>query len=406
MSARTSAVASGGGRLLVVDDDPFYREIASSSLAAEGYEVAASADGVEALEILSKRQLDLAVVDLTMPRMDGMKLIAHVRESRLNRHLPIVVITGNDDTATIQKAFATGATSFIAKPINWPLFVQHVNFVYRAGQAEAGLRHAVRTSEFMSELKEKLLSVLITELQSPLKTANSMAALIRKEAFGPLGQERYLACADDLYNALQQLSSVQQKMMNAGRQISDDILLIEEDAPVRTILTEVTGTLDERARARGVMLEPHLQLADGLGLRCDRSLVIQAMRLLIEGGLQAAPPGSRLNVAGRVEAGLGFAFTVSDRGPELSEDVIRQILNLQAVSRSDPQVSAIARNASLTICRVLAEAHQGRLELSSAPGEGTVARLVLPKERVVALTQARPVAGGGAATSRPMAGAA
>lgn len=366
MNARTASVATSAGRLLVVDDDPFYREIAASSLAAEGYDVTTSSDGLEALEVMSARAFDLAVVDLTMPGMDGMKLIAHVRETAINRYVPIIVITGNDDTATIQKAFATGATSFIAKPINWPLFVQHVNFVYRAGRAEAELRHTVRTSEYMGELKEKLLSVLITELQGPLRTASSMAALISKEAFGPLGQPSYLACAEDLSKALQELSSVQQKMMNAGRQLAEDILLIEEEAPIRLLVAEAVATLNERAAARGIEVEPYLDIPETLKLKCDRSLVIQALWLIVEGALQAAPRGSRLGIAARAEIGGGFSFAVIDQGPPLSEEVIRQVLNLQSVSRPDPQVSAIARNASLTICRVLAEAHQGRLELSSS----------------------------------------
>ncbi len=406
MSMPTSAVAASTGRLLVVDDDPFYREIAASSLAAEGYDVTTSSDGLEALEILGAHQLDLAVVDLTMPGMDGIRLIAHVRESALNRYLPIVVITGNDDTATIQKAFATGATSFIAKPINWPLFVQHVNFVYRSGQAEAELRHTVRTSEYMGELKEKLLSVLITELQGPLRTASSMAALIRKEAFGPLGQPDYLACAEDLYKALQDLSGVQQKMMNAGRQLAEDILLIEEDASARLLVAEAVATLSERATARDIQVEPYLDIPETLKIKCDRSLVIQALRLIVEGALQSAPRGSRLGLAARADLAGGFSFAVTDMGPEITEDVIRQVLNLQSVSRPDPAISAIARNASLTICRVLAEAHQGRLELSSSRMQGTTARILLPKERMIGGAQRAPVAVAATLSRQPISGAA
>lgn len=390
MNARTASVTTSAGRLLVVDDDPFYREIASSSLAAEGYDVTAAADGLEALETLNVQPYDLAVVDLTMPGLDGMKLIAHVRETAINRYVPIIVITGNDDTGTIQKAFATGATSFIAKPINWPLFVQHVNFVYRAGRAEAELRHTVRTSEYMGELKEKLLSVLITELQGPLRTASSMAALISKEAFGPIGQPSYVTCAADLTKALQELSSVQQKMMNAGRQLAEDILLIEEEAPIRLLVAEAVATLSERAAARGIEVEPYLDIPETLKLKCDRSLVIQALRLVVEGALQAAPRGSRLVLSARAEVASGFSFAVIDEGAPLSEDVIRQILNLQSVSRQDPQASTIARNASLTICRVLSEAHQGRLDLSSSVEDGTMARIVLPQERLVAQPMRAP----------------
>ncbi len=93
-------------------------------------------------------------------------------------------------------------------------------------------------------------------------------------------------------------------------------------------------------------------------------------------------------------------------GPEITEDVIRQVLNLQSVSRPDPAISAIARNASLTICRVLAEAHQGRLELSSSRMQGTTARILLPKERMIGGAQRAPVAVAATLSRQPISGAA
>src|SRR5262245_45494534 len=140
-------------RVLVADDDPFYRDIAVASLRDAGYDVTAAADGKEALELIAETAPDIAIIDVIMPGMNGIDILHQVRSAGPHRALPIVVITGNDDTESIQRAYDAGATSFLAKPLNWPLFVHHVNFVMKAGQAESDLRDAIRTAEFLSDLK-------------------------------------------------------------------------------------------------------------------------------------------------------------------------------------------------------------------------------------------------------------
>ena len=229
-----------GLRVLVVDDDPFYREMAEMSLKSAGYEILTAEDGAQGLEFLRSAHFDLAVIDLTMPGIDGYEVIRRTRSEGQNPNLPIVVMTGTDDVASVEQSFEAGATSFIAKPINWPLFVHHVNFVGRAARAENELRDAVRTVEFLSNLKSKVLSVLVTESQLPLRTAISMAELLRKEVYGPLGHKAYLEYAEDLYRSLDALSATQLKMLNAGRALATELLLQEEVVT----LAEIASGLD------------------------------------------------------------------------------------------------------------------------------------------------------------------
>ena len=386
MAPNTQAIttAKTTRRLLVADDDAFYREIAVTSLTAAGYDVKAAADGVEALEIINTMPLDIAVVDVGMPRMGGLELIAMVRTAEASRHLPIIVITGNDDTESVEKAFQAGATSFVAKPLNWPLFVQHVNFVHKAAQAENEMRDAIRTAEFLSDLKSRVLSVLVGEFQSPLRTALGMAELLRKEVYGPLGQRIYLEYAEDLHRSLSQLNSTQLKMMNAGRVLSGELLLKEEDVALAECVRESVEAIRPKAERRGIDIEARIVVPATVRLKCDRSLVNQALKMLIEGAIEFAPRNSSITVDARLDGDGGFAFTVEDNAPALPDNMVREILNVAPAGRPDAQASSVSRNTGLIISRVLAEAHQGKLALNSTMGEGTISRLVFPKNRIQA----------------------
>ena len=131
-------------RLLFVDDDPILREFAQVNLASAAADVDVAADGVEALEAMSRCKYDLLLVDLDMPRMDGFELLAHLRADPATAHLPIVVETGREDVEAIDRAFRAGATAFVTKPLNWRLLTYQLRFTLRAARAEAALRDRCR----------------------------------------------------------------------------------------------------------------------------------------------------------------------------------------------------------------------------------------------------------------------
>ncbi len=113
-------------RVLIVDDDPFARVVVSKRIEQLGAAVVAAADGLEALDALRSGTFDLAVVDLEMPRLDGYELLGCIRGLPNLKHLPVIVLTGRDDRASLEKALTCGATSFLIKPLNWLAFSAHI----------------------------------------------------------------------------------------------------------------------------------------------------------------------------------------------------------------------------------------------------------------------------------------
>ncbi|WGM48917.1 putative cyclic di-GMP phosphodiesterase [Brevundimonas sp. NIBR10] len=133
-------------RILFVDDDPILREFAQVNLASAAAEVDVAADGIEALDMLSRRRYDLLLVDLEMPRMNGFELLARLRSDPETAHLPVIVETGREDVDAIDRAFRAGATAFVTKPMNWRLLSYQLRFTLRAARAEAALRDQCRAA--------------------------------------------------------------------------------------------------------------------------------------------------------------------------------------------------------------------------------------------------------------------
>jgi two-component system chemotaxis response regulator CheY len=102
--------------VLIVDDSESIREVVNFTLQNEGYDVLVAVDGVDALQYLDGRHLDIIITDLHMPNLDGLGLIRKVREMESYRHIPILFLTTESQTEKKMEAKNAGATGWIIKP--------------------------------------------------------------------------------------------------------------------------------------------------------------------------------------------------------------------------------------------------------------------------------------------------
>jgi diguanylate cyclase (GGDEF)-like protein/PAS domain S-box-containing protein len=120
-------------RLLVVDDDDINRMLACAALEEAGFDVIEAGDGPAGLAAYADGAPDLILLDVMMPGMDGFEVCRRLREQGVSE--PIIMLTGLEDTASIEKAYDSGATDFISKPINWTLLRHRVRYALRAATA-------------------------------------------------------------------------------------------------------------------------------------------------------------------------------------------------------------------------------------------------------------------------------
>jgi CheY-like chemotaxis protein len=103
-----------GARVLVVDDESYIRELIRETLRGRQYKAGTAANGVEALDILSREAYDILVTDVVMPGMEGLELVKQVR--RLYPKVHIIVLTGFPRSADIGDFLAQGVDEFLPKP--------------------------------------------------------------------------------------------------------------------------------------------------------------------------------------------------------------------------------------------------------------------------------------------------
>jgi PAS domain S-box-containing protein len=127
--------------ILVADDDRLVLMLARDALEAGGYSVAEAQNGREALAAFERLHPALVLLDVTMPELDGFSTCAEIRRRHPGDPTPILVVTSSAGLESIDSAYESGATDFVAKPVNWALMGHRI-------------RHFLRSSEAFRELSQ------------------------------------------------------------------------------------------------------------------------------------------------------------------------------------------------------------------------------------------------------------
>jgi two-component system response regulator ChvI len=135
--------------IALVDDDRNILTSVSMTLEAEGFAVRTYTDGAEALRALTQQPVDLAVLDIKMPRMDGMELLEKLRRSS---ELPVIFLTSKDDEVDELMGLRMGADDYIKKPFSQRLLIERIRTLLRREASRSGPEKGGEASVTRGEL--------------------------------------------------------------------------------------------------------------------------------------------------------------------------------------------------------------------------------------------------------------
>lgn len=107
-------------KILIVDDDIILRQMYEERLKAEGYEIDSAADGEEALKIAKEKQHDLILLDIMMPKINGLDVLKMLKADEDTKNIPIILLTALIQDVDKQKGLAFGASDYIVKSETMP----------------------------------------------------------------------------------------------------------------------------------------------------------------------------------------------------------------------------------------------------------------------------------------------
>ena len=134
--------SDAASRVLLVDDDEVNLMLTAIALRERGFEVIEAADGASALERVDAVAPDMIVLDALMPGMDGFETCRALRQRAGYAQIPVLMLTGLDDDASIERAYRAGATDFFVKSTQWSLLAGRLRYMMRAARTRIELERS------------------------------------------------------------------------------------------------------------------------------------------------------------------------------------------------------------------------------------------------------------------------
>jgi len=102
-------------KILIVEDDPFISDVYVLKLESENYNVDLAEDGLVALEMIKKKNYDIILLDILMPRLDGFRVLERIKMSPILSKIPVIILTNLSQKKDIKRGLKLGAVDFIIK---------------------------------------------------------------------------------------------------------------------------------------------------------------------------------------------------------------------------------------------------------------------------------------------------
>jgi DNA-binding response OmpR family regulator len=126
-------------RILIVDDEPRYLRLLEANLRTDGYDVITAQDGLQAIEVFSSNPVDLILLDIMMPKLDGFATCQRIREFS---NVPIIVLTAKGEERDRVRGLDLGADDYLVKPFSATELLARVRAVFRRAQVSADVGQA------------------------------------------------------------------------------------------------------------------------------------------------------------------------------------------------------------------------------------------------------------------------
>lgn len=363
-------------RVLVIDDDPVYRETARMFLMMFGRKVSVAENGTAGLNQLQHNDFDIIIVDMEMPDMTGLEVIGRLRAMERHAQVPVIMVTSRDDAMAIDRAYELGASSFVVKPVNWTLLDHYLRFVRRAADNEQAARRAQAEAEALARTKDNLLSVLRHEMKTPLNAITGFTRLATEaRANGDL---------DAMRDHLTEVSASGARLLASFTDMVAYSDLISRRMKPKLELISPEWVFDDASEARAAEIARHgLRLvrdaqAGDARIQADAALLADAVRRLIDNVITHAGDAKSL-VLRSENTPDGILLSVTDDGEGMAAEAIAACL--APFEQADMSLSRPNQGLGLglPIAREIAELHGGSLIAASAPGRGMRVDIRLPR---------------------------
>ena len=360
-------------RILVVDDEAANRLLIGDLLEANGHEVIGAESARSALQLISKHDFDVLLLDVMMKEMDGFELCSRIREQTGTHHLPIIMVTALANRESRLKGIRAGAVDYLTKPIDTrDLSLRVRNHVY-AKQLSDKLRQSLRELNEFSKLRDNLTEMMVHDLRTPLMgLLNSLELLHMRSAeiLSDKENKNVVRARHLVLTLIEMISSI----LDVSRFEARSMPLNVKQHDLKMIIQQAFDSLGE------LTTSPKIEkiLPDGnFPVQCDADILRRVIVNLLGNALKFTPRMGQIQLT-LMQDESSCKVSIFNTGTYIPEESRVNIFG--KFKQVDVRTSGhkYSTGLGLTFCKLALEAHNGSIGVNSELDVGSTFWFTLP----------------------------
>jgi signal transduction histidine kinase len=366
--------------IVVIDDEHAMRLSCRKTLEKVGFRVETFEDGAQGLEGVARLKPGLVVVDLKMPGISGMEVIARVHE--MDPHIIIVVITGYATIDTAVEAMKSGAYDFLPKPFS----PEELRLIVNRGLERRRLTLESRRGEVERELlKRRFVTFVSHQLQTPLVAIHQYLDVLKHLGDAEDAVVKRREWLDRCLKRTEEMQSIIKNWLTLSKVEGQTLSRQRIKVDLKRIITDILKTYEELAAADQISLVAQLP-GEAYFVRGDRDCLSVLFDNLIVNAINYNKPGGRVTVSAQPSDGE-VAVSVTDTGVGIPEKYRQFLFDEFFRIREEGAKKTPGTGLGLSICKRIVSEMGGSIDVDSQVDVGSTFRVRLPAYREPALEQ-------------------
>jgi signal transduction histidine kinase len=359
------------GRVIVVDDSIETADVMVRHMRLEGFDARSLNDPVVALEQIKADPPDVVLLDVNMPRMNGMEVLERLRSYPPTTELPIIMVTANNEPVDIVRGLDLGANDYLTKPPQFEVLAARVRTQIKIKRLQDQRRKDIAELRELSAIKDKFLQIAAHDLRNPLNNI-----VLGIELLGRVypDTERPIERFDEILGTMRSAANVMRSIANdfldlqairtGSIQLNRKPVSLNEMA--RSIVAQYQAQADAKELVMRVILDESLP-----PVLVDEDRMVQVISNLVSNAIKFSPAGATVGVRTRAVNGQVMVEVV-DTGPGIPPEEIPLLFQEFVRLSNKPTGGEKSSGVGLSIARQLVELHGGRIGVKSQVGKGSL----------------------------------
>jgi len=239
--------------------------------------------------------------------------------------------------------------------------------------ANAALALEIERRKVSEEQKDRMFSIVAHDLRAPFSVLLGFASILNDEA-AELPREQIQRYSRSIHTNGVRVLALLDNMLQWARLQMKRVKVVVSTEPLRPLVDRLLADVAADGTGKEVALESHV---DDVTVQADPALLATTLRNLVTNGVKFTPAGGKVEVRARVE-GESVTIEVADTGVGIAADRLERLFEAGGQRATAGTSGETGTGLGLLICKDLIELHGSRLEVESAPGNGTVVRFRMP----------------------------